>query len=125
MHELSVTQSLLEIALRHAREAGARRVTDLYLVIGEWSSIVDDSVEFYWDMIAQGTLAEGARLHFERIPAQAACTDCGREYAPTGESLLCPACGGSRIRLLAGDQFQLDSIAIEPVDAAGLQKEPG
>lgn len=114
MHELSVTQSLLEIALRHGREAGAQRVTDLYLVIGAWSSIVDDSVQFYWDMVAQGTEAEGAQLHFERIPARAVCTDCGREYAPSGDSLLCPACGSSHLRLLTGDQFRLDSIAIEP-----------
>lgn len=113
MHELSVTQSLLDIALRHGQQAGAQRVTDLYLVIGEWSSIVDDSVQFYWDIVAQGTPAEGARLHFERIPARAACGECGREFAPGGESLLCPDCGSSRLRLLTGDQFRLDSIAIE------------
>ena len=114
MHELSVTQSLLEIALRHAQEAGAERVTDLYLVIGEWSSIIDDSVQFYWDMVAQGTPAEGARLHFERLPARAACGVCGQEFAPGGGSLLCPACGSSQLRVLSGDQFQLESIAIEP-----------
>ncbi|MCJ7512974.1 MAG: hydrogenase maturation nickel metallochaperone HypA [Anaerolineales bacterium] len=123
MHELSVTQSLLEIALRHAREAGAQRVTDLYLVIGDWSSIVDDSVQFYWDLVAQGTEAEGARLHFERIPARAICTDCQREFAPGGGSLLCPGCGGSRLRLLAGDQLHLESIGIEPVPQARAHAE--
>ncbi|MCJ7724498.1 MAG: hydrogenase maturation nickel metallochaperone HypA, partial [Anaerolineales bacterium] len=67
MHELSVTQSVLEIALRHARQNNARRITDLYLVIGELASIVDDSVQFYWDMISKDTIAEGARLHFKRL----------------------------------------------------------
>jgi hydrogenase nickel incorporation protein HypA/HybF len=124
MHELSVTQSLLEIALRHGREAGAQRVTDLYLVIGEWSSIVDDSVQFYWDIVAQGTPAEGARLHFERIPARATCGECGREFAPGGESLLCPGCGSSRLRLLTGDEFRLDSIAIEPAAQPRQAMEP-
>jgi hydrogenase nickel incorporation protein HypA/HybF len=124
MHELSVTQSLLEIALRHGREAGAERVTDLYLVIGQWSSIVDDSVQFYWDLVAQGTPAEGARLHFERIPARAACGDCGCEFAPGGGSLLCPDCGSSRLRVLTGDQFQLESIAIEPAARTGPPSEP-
>ena len=121
MHELSVTESLLEIALRHARQAGAGRLTDLYVVIGAWSSIVDDSVQFYWDMVAKDTPAEGARLHFERIPAQAVCQDCSREYAPSDEDLACPACGGSRIKLLRGDEFYLDSIAVEltPAQAAG------
>ena len=123
MHELSVTQSLLEIALRHGQAAGAQRVTDLYLVIGEWSSIVDDSVQFYWDIVAEGTPAEGAQLHFERIPARAACGDCGHEYSPGEASLLCPGCGSSRIRLLSGDQFQLESIAIEPAAQPGTRME--
>jgi len=58
MHELAVTEGLLEICLRHAEEARAKRVTDLYLVIGELSSIVDDSIQFYWEMISLDTLAE-------------------------------------------------------------------
>ena len=64
MHELSITESILDITLRHARQAGAGRVTNLYLVIGQLASIVDDSVQFYWDIVAKGTLAEGAHLHF-------------------------------------------------------------
>ena len=38
MHELAVTESILQIATRHAREAGASRITNLYLVIGQYSS---------------------------------------------------------------------------------------
>ena len=67
MHELPVTESILENTLRHARGAKAVGVTDVYLVIGQLSSIIDDSVQFYWDMISEGTIAEGASLHFKRI----------------------------------------------------------
>ncbi|MGD8998651.1 MAG: hydrogenase maturation nickel metallochaperone HypA, partial [Anaerolineae bacterium] len=67
MHELSVTESLLEIALRHAARAGAARITRLNIVVGELSSIVDESVQFYWDIVSRGTMAEGAELHFERV----------------------------------------------------------
>jgi hydrogenase nickel incorporation protein HypA/HybF len=52
MHELAVTESILEIALRHAQEHNARHITGLYLVLGQWASIVDDSVQFYWDIIS-------------------------------------------------------------------------
>ena len=58
MHELTVTESLLELALRHAKTNDTKRINDLYLVIGQLSSIVDDSVQFYWDIIAKNTLAE-------------------------------------------------------------------
>lgn len=112
MHELSVTESILEIALRHAQEAKAKHINDLYLVIGQLSSIVDDSVQFYWDIISKDTLAEGAKLHFKRIPAQLACLECGNEYSPDGD-LTCPACHSARVRVAAGDEFRLDAIDVE------------
>jgi hydrogenase nickel incorporation protein HypA/HybF len=73
MHELSVTESILEISLRHAQEASAKRITNLYLVIGQLASIIDDSVQFYWDIISKGTIADGATLHFRRLPAKLIC----------------------------------------------------
>ena len=112
MHELPVTESILEIALRHAEQAHAKRISDIYLIIGQLSSIVDDSVQFYWDMIAKGTLAEGAQLHFQRIPAKMACLDCGREYTP-GDDLTCPNCHSARVKVIAGDEFRMDAIDIE------------
>jgi hydrogenase nickel incorporation protein HypA/HybF len=119
MHELAVTENILEIALRHAREAGAERVTGVYLVIGRLSSIVDDSVQFYWDIVSKGTLAEGARLHFRRIAIEVRCRSCGRRYAPEGEDMACPACGGARLEMLAGEEFYLEAIDVEAAEPAG------
>lgn len=113
MHELSVTESLLEIALRHAQQAKACQVTALHIVVGQLASIVDDSVQFYWDFVSKDTLAEGARLHFRRIPAELQCQDCGILYALTGDALPCPACSSARIKILTGDEFYLESIEIE------------
>ncbi len=113
MHELSVTESLLEIALRHGQNAQARRITDLYLVIGRLSSILDESVQFYWDMISQGTICEGARLHFQRIPATLLCLDCNTTYTLAGELTGCPQCGGEHVTVTGGDEFRLDSIEVE------------
>jgi hydrogenase nickel incorporation protein HypA/HybF len=101
MHELSVTESILEIALRHGQAAQARRITDLYLVIGQLTSLVDDSIQFYWDMIAQDTLAQGARLHFKRIQTELQCLDCHQRYTPGQEQMACTACEGVRVRVVA------------------------
>jgi hydrogenase nickel incorporation protein HypA/HybF len=113
MHELSVTESLLEIALRHGKSANASRITDLFLVIGQLSSIVDDSVQFYWDMISKDTLAEGALLHFERIPIRILCLDCQNSFEPVGEELACPCCRSTRIEITAGEEFFLEAINVE------------
>jgi hydrogenase nickel incorporation protein HypA/HybF len=113
MHELAVTESMLEIAIRHGEVAGAKRVTDLYLVIGKLSSVVDDSVQFYWDIVSKGTICEGARLHFQRLPATLRCLECRATYDIDGDFTPCPACGSARIEVIAGQEFRLDSVGIE------------
>lgn len=113
MHELSITESLLEIALRHADKAGATQVTDLYLVIGQLSSIIDESVQFYWDIIGEGTIAEGATLHFERIPTEIECLDCQEHYSPTDNQLSCPSCSSIEIKIIKGQEFFLEAINVE------------
>ena len=112
MHELSVTEQILDIALRHAREAQAMRIRDVYLVIGELSSIVDDSVQFYWDFVSRGTIAEQSQLHFRRITAVMECDDCGHTYSPH-QHLLCPACGSRNITITAGEEFYLEAIDVD------------
>jgi hydrogenase nickel incorporation protein HypA/HybF len=113
MHELSVTQSILEIALRHAEEAGAKKILQLNLTIGQLSSIVDDSVQFYWDMVSQDTIAEGAKLNFKRIPTVLLCLNCNHRYTHTEEDLACPKCGSTQIKVISGQEFMLDSIDVE------------
>jgi len=114
MHELSVTQSLLDLSTRHAQKARARRVTRLNLVIGTLSSFVDDSIQFYWDIISRGTVCEGSQLKFHRIPAEMVCLNCSRSYRLDCELMPCPDCHSAEVKITSGDDFRLDSIDIEP-----------
>ena len=113
MHELAVTESLLKIALQHAEKANARHVTDLNIVIGDLASMVDDSIQFYWEIIAEGTIAEQATLHFRRVPAELQCMTCFEKYPPTDRELACPKCGGINTKIIAGEEFALESIDVE------------
>jgi hydrogenase nickel incorporation protein HypA/HybF len=113
MHELSVTESMLDITLRHAKSAGAISVSNIYLVIGQLSSIVDDSVKFYWGMIAKDTIAQNAELHFKRIPTRLVCLDCEQEYQPQEGDLACPNCNSTRIKVLQGEEFYIEAIDID------------
>lgn len=113
MHELTVTESLLEIALRHAKQAKALRVTALNLVIGQMATTVDESIQFYWSIIANETIASGAILNFRRIPAEFTCQVCKTIFTPGEDDFFCPTCQSHEVRLTAGDEFFLESIEIE------------
>jgi hydrogenase nickel incorporation protein HypA/HybF len=119
MHELSVTESILEIALRHGEEAGATTITDLFLVIGDLATIVDESVQFYWDIVSQNTPAAGSRLHFRRVPGRLSCRACGHPFAPA-DGLVCPSCGGIEIDILTGEEFYMEAIEVARAGEATL-----
>jgi len=112
MHELPVTENILEISLRHAKEANASRINDIFIVIGQLSSIVDDSIQFYWDIISKDTIAENAKLHFNRIPIQLLCNDCNTTYSPQNDNLACVACKSKNVKIISGREFYLEAIEI-------------
>ena len=113
MHELSITQSLLDIALRHAERADAQRIVRLNMVIGELATIVDDSVQFYWDFVSRDTIAEGAELCFERVPGTLRCLGCDHVFPLNGRNFTCPVCSERQVVPAGGDEFRLDSIEVE------------
>jgi hydrogenase nickel incorporation protein HypA/HybF len=112
MHELSVTESILKTVLETAQQNHATAITDISLTIGSLSSIVDDSVQFYWDHISQGTICEKAKLLFNRVMATLKCLDCETTYPLIEELTPCPSCGGIRVIILSGEEFHVDHIEI-------------
>lgn len=114
MHELPATQGILDVALETARDAGAARIASIDVVIGELSSIVDDSVQFYFDVLSRGTPAAGATLRLRRIPGAARCADCGAGYdvAPPLDPT-CRVCGGLSLRVTGGREFYIESIEVD------------
>jgi hydrogenase nickel incorporation protein HypA/HybF len=113
MHELAITQSILEIALRYAQKANANKVVGIQIIIGNLSSVVDDSVQFYWDTIARDTIAEGAILQFERIPTEMVCQDCSITFHPSDETFTCPSCLSPRVKITRGEELRVESIDVE------------
>ena len=113
MHEMAVTESILKITLEHAERAKAGRVCAITIKLGQLSSLVDDSIRFYWDLIAVDTIAEKAELRFECVPARALCLDCSAEFALPKDSFACPKCRSERFRIIAGDEMTVESIEVE------------
>jgi hydrogenase nickel incorporation protein HypA/HybF len=114
MHELPITEGILKIA---TDAAAGRQITTIHLVVGELSSIVDDSVQFYFDMLSKGTVAEGAVLDFQRRPATMQCWDCGRSFeARPPLSPICPHCGGTKLQVTGGRELRVESIEVDDHD---------
>ncbi|MEA4811914.1 MAG: hydrogenase maturation nickel metallochaperone HypA [Anaerolineaceae bacterium] len=112
MHELAVTEDILSIVLEEAQKKQAIQVTDIFLSIGHLSSIVDDSVQFYWDHISKDTICEGARLHFNRPPAVFRCKVCGETFEIKDDLLPCPQCKRFNLEIVSGNEMQVDDIEI-------------
>ncbi len=124
MHELPVTEGILSTALEAAERANARRILAIDLVIGDLSSIVDDSVQFYFDILSRGTPAAGAVLRFRREPATATCRDCGCQY-PASVPLvaLCPVCGSAHVQVTGGREFYVESIEVDDDEDSGSKAD--
>lgn len=105
--------------------AAGRRVTDIYLQVGRMAAIVPASVEVFFDHLSKGTLAEGAQLHFETLPVEMRCLDCGRAADLSAWMKDRPqvimaraiaqgcACGSKRLRVTGGVSFGMTRIEVE------------
>lgn len=113
MHELSVTQGLLQIIIDQVKGTDVTRVYRVNLVIGELASIVDESVQFYFDILSRGTIAEKAELSVRRVPAQFTCKQCGLVFGRGSRCYKCLACGANDVLVTSGDEFYIDSIEVE------------
>jgi len=110
MHEMSITQSVVEICQGHA---GGRRVIDVVLEIGELSGVVPDSIEFCFEACSKGTLLEGARLTIEIIPALGRCPDCALESPLTSLFDPCAGCGAFGLAIVSGEELRVKELELE------------
>ncbi len=113
MHEYAVTKSMIEIAVEEAQKAGANKITDIRLVIGDLSTIIDESVQMYFDIISEGTIAQGAKLHFRRVPARFYCPSCGIIFNKPAKGFDCPACGSLGFSTGEGKEFYIESLEVD------------
>jgi hydrogenase nickel incorporation protein HypA/HybF len=109
MHELTITQNIIDIAVSQAQN---RRITGINLVIGELSSVVEESIRFCFDVISKDTPAEGASIAVARVPAVLRCVSCGSEFGME-KAGVCPACGKHGGEVAAGKEFYMESIEVE------------
>ena len=116
MHELSLSSAIVNTVVKHARD---RRVTVVSLRVGQLRQVVPDTLDFYFEFVARGTVCEPARLEQELIPASLRCRGCGHEWAIEIPAFRCPECAGSDVEIATGNEFEVESIDVEEAQCIG------
>lgn len=111
MHELSLARAIVDLVRERADAAGIERVQTVTVLVGEWSAVMPHALSSGFDLVAkaEGGIFAGASLFVQQVPACAACTGCGNQYAIESAGLLCPACGAAG-RLVSGMELLVDSF---------------
>jgi hydrogenase nickel incorporation protein HypA/HybF len=113
MHELAIAESIVAIAERHA---AGRRVTRVEVAVGHLRQVVPQALEFAFELVAAGTVLEGAELALEEVPAAGRCRSCGAESRLGGFPLTCAACGGWDVAVIAGEELRVESLDLEELE---------
>jgi len=116
VHELSLSSAIVNTVVKHARD---RRVTVVSLRVGALRQVVPDTLEFYFEFVARGSVCEGAVLEQELVAAVLRCQGCEHEWAIEIPAFRCPECGGSDVAIAAGNEFEVESIEVEEAECIG------
>jgi hydrogenase nickel incorporation protein HypA/HybF len=113
MHEQSIVESLLSLALENAEKANARKIISINLVVGDYTGVVDDAVDFYFGFLSKSTIAAGAKIRYTHVPGQMRCRDCDFLFPLQKRDYRCPKCEGKRIEIVGGRELYIENMEIE------------
>ena len=113
MHEMSLTESLVELIENEREKQGFSRVRSVQVAIGALGHVDPDAVRFCFDAVARGTVVEGARLDIRTVPGRAWCLDCAKTISIADRMAACPECGQHRLQVTGGNDLRLDELEVD------------
>lgn len=128
MHELSIATSIVESVTETAAAYPGARVLEVRLRVGALASVVEDSLQFCWTIVTEGTPLAGSKLIVHTLPIVVHCARCDAESELAGvQNFHCPHCGQIAADLRQGRELEIESIEIEdepePAEAVIPQAE--
>jgi hydrogenase nickel incorporation protein HypA/HybF len=128
MHELSIATSIVDAVTESAAAYPGARVKEVRLRVGALASVIEDSLQFCWELATEGTPLAGATLVIHKLPVIVHCDACGVDAEIEGvQSFRCPRCGELAADLRQGRELEIDSIELEepePKDPANGTPDP-
>ncbi|NVJ91928.1 MAG: hydrogenase maturation nickel metallochaperone HypA [Methylocystaceae bacterium] len=113
MHELSLTQGVLDILEDYAKQNDFKRVKTVWLEIGKLSHVQPEAMTFCFDTVMKDSIADGAKLIIIETPGQAICVDCGTQTEITSRIAECPDCGSYKLHVSGGDEMRVKELEVE------------
>ena len=114
MHELSIAASIVDAVTESAAAYKGARVKEVRLRVGALASVVEDSLQFCWEITTEGTPLEGAKLVVKMVPVVMHCAACGKDGELASlQSFRCPHCDEPCSDLRQGRELEIDSIEID------------
>lgn len=110
---MSLLEGIIDLVEEEHRKQSFDRVRMIRIKVGVLATAMPDALRFCFDIIARGTIAEGARLEIDNVAGAAWCDACCHSVVLTERYEPCPQCGGAHLRLTAGDELQLTDIEVE------------
>lgn len=110
MHEMAIAESIVDVV---QREAKGRPVRKIGVIVGHLRQVVPSALAFNFDLVTTGTIAEGAELELEHVPAAGLCGDCGEETEMGSFPLACGACGCVDVEIVRGEELRVDWLELE------------
>ena len=113
MHELALTESLVELIESESRSRGFSRVRVVRLALGALGGVDGEAMRFCFDAVTKGTLVEGAKLDIDVTPGEGWCLDCAKTVEMFERFGACPECGRYHVQVAAGDYLRLTELEVE------------
>ena len=108
MHELTVTQSIVDTVAEHA---GAAQVTCVRIRVGLLSGVIPHALRFCFEAVTAGTTLQNARLVIVEQSGMGLCHTCDITLSLTDLILRCP-CGSVDVAITAGRDLTIESIEV-------------
>jgi hydrogenase nickel incorporation protein HypA/HybF len=109
MHELGITRNIVSLV---AEAAAGRRVRRVTLEVGKLSGVMVDAIRFCFDLVAEGTVLEGAILEISEPAGRARCRDCAAEFDTVTLWAAC-SCGSRNLLRLQGEELLVKTMELE------------
>jgi hydrogenase nickel incorporation protein HypA/HybF len=119
MHELSIASSIVEAVTESAAAYPGSRVKEVRLRVGALASVVEDSLQFCWELATEDSPLKGSALVIKTLPVLVHCGGCGRDSELHGvQSFRCLHCGEIAADFLQGRELEIESIELEDPEPA-------